>query len=140
VPEQSGLRLEEVLEQIMASILRKVRYVAPSPVDTNPSRWPTHPLWNAARDHMIEAIGAQAFPPALARPGLITPLEIKEALITRQMIGLSRSWAALRGLKEDQVSEIPDLVATLLRADYHERPGHAEEGLLRARARHGVLG
>lgn len=136
---RSFAELEGRLVEIVPSSLSKVRYVLPSPFDSNPSRWSTHPLWEAARAYMVQAIEAHAFSPAPPRNGLPTPLLIKRDEIRRQVVGLAATCGALEGLPGDRASDLPGLLAALVRAVERDRPGILEEKLARARARHGVL-
>ena len=139
LPVRSFAALEAGLTEIVTSIFEKVRYVAPSPFDRNPSRWPTHPLWDLAYQHLLAAIEAHVFEPAPPRGGLPTPLKIKRDMLERQLMGLARSYAALSGVREGQAGEIADRVRAVIDADWRMHPDKAEEGLARARARHGVF-
>jgi hypothetical protein len=139
LPRRSFEAVEGALAEIVASILAKVRYVTPSPTDLNPARWPIHPVWDAVGRHLVAAIHAHEFGPAPLHHALPTPREIKLAIISRQLVGLSRSYAALAGLRDGEAEELPELVAALLRDDWRRRPQDSEQGLMRARARYGIL-
>jgi hypothetical protein len=139
LPRRSFAAVEGALPEVVASMFAKVRYVVPSPTDMNPARWPNHPIWDAAGNHLLATIQAHSFVPTPARPGLTTPRDAKRAILGRQLIGLAHSYAALAGFTAEQAEEIPDLVAALLRDDWRLRPQEVEQGLERARARHGVL-
>lgn len=132
--------LESRLREIVPAALAKVRYVVPLPHDRNASRWPTHPLWQAAARIMVEAIEAHAFALAPPRNALPTPRLIKLDELRRQLIGLAAGYAGLAGLTEDHAGDLPGLVATTIRDFARDRPGLLEEKLARARARYGVFG
>jgi hypothetical protein len=139
LPRRSFEAVEAALAEIVASILAKVRYVTPSPTDLNPARWPIHPVWDAVGRHLLGAIEAHTFAPRSPNRIIPTPREIKCEMMRRQLVGLSQSYAALAGLKEGKAEELPDLVAALLRDHCRQRPEETEQGLLRARARYGIL-
>ena len=134
------LRQPATLASIVGSLLDRVRYVVPSLSDTNASRWPTHPLWQAAQAYMVRAIEEHAFAPSPAHHGLLTPRQIKLDGLRRQLVGLAASCGALEGLPDDRSGDLPGLIAAVIREAERARPGVLEEKLARARARYGVLG
>jgi hypothetical protein len=125
---------------VVLSSLAKVRYVIPSFRDSNASRWPTHPLWEAAERYMRDAIEAHAFAPAPSRNDLPTPRLIKLDEFRRQLIGLAAGYGVLAGLTEEQAGDLPGLVAATIRDYARDRPGALEDKLAHARARYGVIG
>ena len=136
---RSFAELESRLVEIVLSNLSKTRYVLPSAFDTNPSRWPTHPLWGAARAYMAQAIESHAFAPVPPRNDLPTPRLVKRDELWRQLIGLAVTCCALEGFSADRASELPGLVAAKIREAERARPGLLDEKLARARTLHGVL-
>lgn len=132
--------LERRLLDIVLSTLAKVRYVVPSPSDSNAARWPMHPLWRAATTHMGQAIEAHAFTAAAPRNDLPTPGLIKRDDLGKQLVGLAAGYGALAGLTEEHAGDLPGLVAAFIRDSARDRPGLLEEKLARARARYGVVG
>jgi hypothetical protein len=140
IPIRSFEELEAGLADIVASILTKLRYVLTSPTDLNRGRWPTHPLWDVATQHVLATIEAHAFAPAPPRRDLPTPLAVKRDMLERQLIGLARSYGALAGVREGQAGEIGGLIRDLLDNDWRKHPDKAEENLARARARYGAFG
>jgi len=137
---RSFRELESRLLDVVLSSLAKVRYVIPSFRDSNASRWPTHPLWEAAERYMRDAIEAHAFAPAPSRNDLPTPRLIKLDEFRRQLIGLAAGYGVLAGLTEEQAGDLPGLVAATIRDYARDRPGALEDKLAHARARYGVIG
>lgn len=100
--------LELCMGDIIARILKDMRYVIPSE-DTNRSRWPLHPLWEACQSKAAEALAP--YTSNAQRKKIVK--DLRANLITRAEKNLCGSIATYNHLLGNSIDEIGKTLETV---------------------------
>ncbi|WP_300381346.1 hypothetical protein [Henriciella sp.] len=131
-------QVEGTAQRMFRGMLRDVRYVVPSSTDHNRSRWPLHPIWNAAHD----ALKGDLF-------GLTTDIpeehiqEIElahwEDMIRAQIAGSVISMGARRNISPENFDDFAARQLAGVLDAYSENKSETKKKLAKAGRKYGLL-
>jgi len=131
--------LEDSIGDVFKKMIRDIRYLSDERSDSNVTRAGVHPFWSALEAAI--ASGLNRNQSGLA-PGRIIEIE-RQALLDRcadNIAGNALSYAGARGLSVHEVgSDLPAVVAAILRARFDQCPQKVQEKLERVRKRYRFL-
>lgn len=126
---------DDLIGDVMAEAISKIRYCEPDPFDSNRARWPDHPLWelvsNEVRDDLEEMR-------SFVEPSLIKDVHRNEhiQLILGQVVGSVTSLAALEDQKKCGLRDYFKTFGERLQLEFGRAPDRIERKFGEAKARY----
>lgn len=130
-------QVESTAQRMFRAMLRDIRYTLPSPTDQNRSRWPLHPLWQAAHD----ALSGDIFDLSSDIPEEhIQEIELAhwEEMIRAQIAGSVISMGARRKVAHEQFDDFAARQLAGVLDAYAENKTETRKRLVKAGRRYGV--
>lgn len=127
--------LELKLQAALLELIDDIRLTVPHPVDTNRTRWDSHPTWRKVREVLTAGLfdGAAPIPAEVLRA---IRCEEQARILVRQGEGLAASFAALHGLEGDNPAPLAARYLGAVGRDIDRDPDRFGEALRRARKRY----
>lgn len=128
--------LEQALGKLLGDTIKDMRLTLPCG-DTNPSRWPLHPMWRGFQDCVRTHV------PIIADDELVEEITVlilaqRREMIGKQIAGLGITYAALNNPLEEEISAIVAAVARDIEERFRSDPQGYHKKLRRALGRYAL--
>ncbi|GHA61511.1 hypothetical protein GCM10008927_28760 [Amylibacter ulvae] len=126
--------LYEKLPELMADAFEKVRYCEQT-TDTNRARWPTHPIWDMAKETVATRL--TEFEPLITQSEFLDISKHERiGVLEKQTLGLAVSLAAIQQTESEEFPNFLYALARQLEANSQDHYVPIEERLQKARDRY----